>query len=165
MEELVHNVIPNCSLSQLTALESIIAALVQQGKLSAVNLMKQAVMFVGSATMQLRTAKSELSKFKNTGGDDSSQATQDQLTGLLESFSRERRSTFTLISMLTAAQPTALVAAYVPVLLDLGLAVDPLVSWAVAGLNWYPRCACSMCVLFSLVPGTHLVTPVIGSDK
>lgn len=135
MEELVMDVIPDCSLSELTALEAIIASLVQQDKLSAVALMKQTLLHAVSSTEQLRklpvtvgeSTDSRTAAAREEDGPDrnSTAASIAEQKAVLRSTVRHA---FTLLSILTAAQPTALAASYVPVLLEVGFAADLMVG-------------------------------------
>lgn len=130
------NVIPDCSLSELTALESIISSLVQQNKLSAVSLVKQLMVHAVSCVQQLRqlTSASSSIDIRETSmeadmevGEEhsSSPASIEEQRAALQNTVRHA---FTLLSMLVAAQPTALAASYLPVLLEVGLGTDTLVG-------------------------------------
>lgn len=145
---MVTEVIPNCSLAELTALEAILAALAQQGSLSAptlVHLLFQDMCHYFTKLQQHQQAERERRRSRapqraeeamamdvdtDAGGAGSSEAAgadgavemtrADIVDGL--------RHVFTLLSMLSAAQPDAIKSKYVPVLLEVAFSTDLAVS-------------------------------------
>jgi hypothetical protein len=148
LEELLLHVLPGSSLSELTALESIIDSLVQQEKMEAHNLMRLLVHDICCHYQELRSrimgqqretddCVQTATASKSYDNDDSGEAGREvapvdspdfDQPGATESKDQAAirtgvallRSCFSLLSMLTAAKPSVLDVRYIPVLLEVG---------------------------------------------
>eukprot|EP00775_Hariotina_reticulata_P007726 gene7726-7925_t len=146
LEELLLHVLPGSSLSELTALESIVGSLVQQEKLEAHSLMRLLVHDICCHYQQLRTRvlqqQHEADGGARTGANNESidndevdatgkeAAPQDMPEADQPGANSSRnqaavqsglvllRSCFSLLSMVTAAKPSVLDVRYIPVLLE-----------------------------------------------
>jgi hypothetical protein len=140
--ELVTEVIPGCSLAELTALEVILASLAQQGSLSAptlVHLLFQDMCHYFTKLQQHQQAERERRQQQRaepaTAMDVDADAGVSAAAGADVAVEMTRadivdglRHVFTLLSMLSAAQPDAIKAKYVPVLLEVAFSADLAVS-------------------------------------
>lgn len=162
LPELVQNIIPGCSLAELTALETILTALAQQGSLSApvlVHLLVQDICHYYTKLqehLQAERQRRRQQKQHDSGSGGAAEGLQregcaaDSGTAAMDvdndagapqaaesdaaaaftqaDFIQQLRHEFTLLSLLSAAQPSALKAKYVPVLLEVGFSPDLSVS-------------------------------------
>jgi hypothetical protein len=161
--ELLTNVVPNSSLSELAALETILSTLVQQDKLAAPKLVRHLVQDICHYYTKLQSLPQDNSaqqQSQGTAGDGTDEAMADAapasdaagadaLSGLCRTDCVELlRHFFALLSLLTAAQPSVLEETYVQVLLEVGFSGSLAVSAMSSG--WRVLCeACTagvMCV-------------------
>jgi hypothetical protein len=157
LEELLTQVIPGSSLSELTALECIIASLLQQGKLAAstasamyglivrniCEYFTQLQQLPADALQQQQQQQDEQQAAEDADHMDTDGAAERPAAGQGSAAAAEAakaamlrsvlRHCFTLLSMLTAAQPSLLDPKFVPALLEVGFSP----KLAVSRRNYY----------------------------
>jgi hypothetical protein len=161
--ELVTEVIPNCTLAELAALESIIAALAQDGKVLSVSALVRLLLPDMCHYYQKlldHTASERERRRKHRAADSSAAAaaTHGEAADACDAAAMDvdgppaaaavdepklaradlvagLRHVFTLLSLLSAAEPSAIRAAHVAVLLEVGFSPDLAVSLLWSGLR------------------------------
>lgn len=164
VSELVTEVVPGCTLAELTALETILSALSQQGNLSVpalIHLLFQDMCHYFTKLQEHQRAQRERRRKQRADGSaaagtqgscdtaamdvDAESAPAAAAAAAAEGSSEEEglahtemvaglRHVFALLSMLAAAQPAAIKEKYVPVLLEVAFSPDLAVS------SMLPRC-------------------------
>jgi hypothetical protein len=164
VSELVTEVIPNCTLAELAALESIIAALAQDGKVLSVSALVRLLLpdmchyyqklldhtasererrrkhraadsSAAAAATHGEAADAHDAAAMDVDGPPAAAAAVDEPELARTDLVAGLRHVFTLLSLLSAAEPSAIKAAHVAVLLEVGFSADLAVSLSWSGLR------------------------------